>query len=110
VALASAFTALVTGKLANQAIAMTGELSLDGTVIAVGGIGGKVKSLAEVEDIRVLCVPRENLDDAVWAAQRLERPLDIQAINSIWDVIRLAHKDGAGEIEPDTGCPGRVAS
>jgi ATP-dependent Lon protease len=98
VGLASALAAVVTGKGARPSIAMIGGLTLDGGVVRVAGIAGKVKCLVGVKEIKTLLVAADNLEEATRAAC-LHRGLEIQPVGTVWDVIRFAHLNGSGETD-----------
>jgi ATP-dependent Lon protease len=106
VGLASALAAAVTGKGDRRSVATIGGLTLDGVVVRVGGIAGKVKCLVGVKEIKTLLVPFDNLEEATRAAQRLHLALDIQPVGTMWDVIRLAHLNGSGERRDGLHSPG----
>lgn len=62
-AIATALYSAMTGKVCDNRIAMTGELSIRGRVKPIGGVGPKVEAARQAGCHRVL-IPRENWQEA----------------------------------------------
>ena len=62
VTLVTALASLVTGKAAPCDIAMTGEVSLRGTVMPIGGLPEKLMA-AQRAGVKRVFIPYENVDD-----------------------------------------------
>ena len=84
----------MTGKPVDNLVAMTGEVSILGTVMPVGGIIPKLKAAKEAGAKRVL-IPAENWQDAF----EDETGLEIIPVRRIEEVIQLAFGQEAGPVE-----------
>ncbi|MEL7608167.1 MAG: ATP-dependent protease LonB [Bacillota bacterium] len=83
-ALAVAVVSAVTGKAPVQKIALTGEISIHGDILPVGGVREKVNAAIEA-GAQLIVIPSENYEEAYAAMHaRIEPVTDIQ------QVIRLA--------------------
>ncbi|MEK7700680.1 MAG: endopeptidase La [candidate division NC10 bacterium] len=90
VTITTALAALLTGRPLRAGLAMTGEVSLAGRVLPVGGIKEKVLA-AHRAGIRTVILPKrneKNLVEDVPAAVR--EAMAIHLVESVHDVIRLA--------------------
>ena len=100
IALVTVVYSALTGKPVDNLVAMTGEVSILGTVLPVGGIIPKLKAAKEAGAKRVL-IPAENWQDAF----EDETELEIIPVRRIEEVIQLAFRpEPAGEkaaVEPD---------
>lgn len=100
IALVTVVYSALTGKPVDNLVAMTGEVSILGTVMPVGGIIPKLKAAKEAGAKRVL-IPAENWQDAF----EDETELEIIPVRRIEEVIQLAFRpEPAGEkaaVEPD---------
>ncbi len=94
VALATALVSVLSGRCARGDVAMTGEISLRGRVLPVGGIKDKVLAAARA-GIRVVLLPKRNEKDLVDVPEEVRRELTIRPVESIEDVIALALETAA---------------
>lgn len=93
VALVTVVYSALTGKPVDNLVAMTGEVSILGTVMPVGGIVPKLKAAKEAGAKRVL-IPAENWQDSFTD----ETGLEIIPVRRIEEVIQWAFRpDSAGE-------------
>ncbi|NLW59362.1 MAG: ATP-dependent protease LonB [Firmicutes bacterium] len=93
VALVTVVYSALTGKPVDNLVAMTGEVSILGTVMPVGGIVPKLKAAKEAGAKRVL-IPAENWQDSFAD----ETGLEIIPVRRIEEVIQWAFRpDSAGE-------------
>lgn len=88
VAIAVGVYSALTGRLVNNLVALTGELSLHGEVKPVGGIVAKVEAARRAGAEKVL-IPREN-----WQELFKEMPLEVIPIGQLKDALRLALLSG----------------
>ena len=92
-ALVTVVYSALTGKPVDNLVAMTGEVSIVGTVMPVGGIVPKLKAAKEAGAKRVL-IPAENWQDSFAD----ETGLEIIPVRRIEEVIQWAFRpDSAGE-------------
>jgi ATP-dependent Lon protease len=89
VALATALVSALSGRRARGTVAMTGEISLRGRVLPVGGIKDKVLAAARA-GIETVILPRRNQKDLVEVPEEVRKGLDIQLVDTIDELIDLA--------------------
>ncbi|XP_078438449.1 lon protease 2 [Wolffia australiana] len=97
VTLVTALVSLFSQKSARADTAMTGELTLRGLVLPVGGIKDKVLA-AHRNGIKRVIIPKRNLKDLVEIPSSILRSMDILLAERIEDVLEQAF---------DGGCPWR---
>ncbi len=85
VTMASALLSLVTGKLAKNRVAMTGELSLVGKVLPVGGIKEKVLA-AKRAGITHIVLPKLNQKDLKEISAEQKKDLKFSFASKVTDV------------------------
>jgi ATP-dependent Lon protease len=89
ITLASALVSCCTGRPIHRSIAMTGEITLRGDVLPVGGI--KEKVLAALRGhIETVMLPRANKKDLEDVPKELRRGLKIVLIDTMTDVLKRA--------------------
>jgi ATP-dependent Lon protease len=88
ITMASALYSLLTGRMARQKVAMTGELSLTGKVLPVGGIKEKLLA-AKRAGIQTVILPKLNEKDMVEVPQRERKGLRIHFVSHVEDVFDL---------------------
>ena len=93
VTMTTALVSLLTGRRVRPGLAMTGEVSLSGRVLPVGGIKEKVLA-AHRAGIRTVLLPRRNeknlLEDV---PARVRDEMTFHLVDSAPDVVRLALED-----------------
>ncbi len=89
VTLFTALASLITGKTAAPDLAMTGEITLSGAVMPVGGIKEKVLA-AHRAGIRKVLLPRENERDLTDVPEDVRRELVFVPVDTVEDVLREA--------------------
>jgi ATP-dependent Lon protease len=89
VALATAIVSALSGRRALGEVAMTGEISLRGRVLPVGGIKQKVMAAARAGVRRVL-LPRRNAKDLVEVPAEVRDQLEVVLVDSIDEALDLA--------------------
>ena len=94
VALFAAITSLLTGRKVRSDVAMTGEVSLRGLVLPVGGI--KEKALAALRaGIRTVMLPARNRRDLEEIPESARQALEFVWLETVDDVIRHALEPAA---------------
>jgi len=78
----------LTGRCARSHVAMTGEISLRGHVLPVGGIKGKVFAAARA-GITQIVMPRRNEKDLVDIPADVRSGVDIQLVDRIEEALEL---------------------
>jgi ATP-dependent Lon protease len=87
--MATAIISALTSTPVQKAVAMTGEITLRGRVLAIGGL--KEKLLAAVRaGITTVILPRENGKDLEDLPQEVKKALTIHLVDEMEEVLRLA--------------------
>jgi ATP-dependent Lon protease len=86
VAIAAALISLFRGKPIQQNLAMTGEVTLTGRVLPVGGVREKILA-ARRAGIRVVLIPRHNEKDLVEIPAEVKADLSLQLVDTLDDVV-----------------------
>ena len=88
-AIATALVSVLTGKPISNNIAMTGEVTLRGNVLAVGGV--REKALAALRaDIPVVIIPEDNKRELVEYPEYLKSKVTFVPVKTVTEVIKLA--------------------
>jgi len=107
IAMVTALVSVLTGVPVRADVAMTGEITLRGKVLPIGGL--KEKLLAALRGgIRLVLIPEENEKDLVEIPQRIKKDLDIRPVTWIDEVLDLAlvqspQSDVAVDVESPAG-------
>ncbi len=89
IAMISAIVSVLTQNPVRRDIAMTGEITLRGRVLPIGGL--KEKMLAALRaGVGTVLIPKENEKDVVEIPDNVKRGLDIVAVDTVDDVLKLA--------------------
>ncbi len=88
----TALTSLLTGKPVNHEVAMTGEITLRGAVLPVGGIKEKVLA-ARRAGIRRVILPERNRKDVEEISAPLREGMEFIFVSQMDDVISIALAD-----------------
>jgi ATP-dependent Lon protease len=89
VTLTTALASLILGKSVDSKLAMTGEITLSGQVLPVGGIKEKVIA-AHRSGIKKVLLPKENEKDVVDIPEEVRNELEIKFVTSIEEVLKEA--------------------
>lgn len=95
VTIMTAIASLVTGRPARSDVAMTGEVTLRGKVLPVGGVKEKVLA-AHRGGIRRVVLPRRNARDVEDVPDELRRELDLVFVDAAEEVLEEALMRGEG--------------
>ena len=89
VTMATALVSALTGIPVRQDVAMTGEITLRGRVLPIGGL--KEKTLAAYRaGIRTLVIPTENEKDLEEIPPHVRKVFEVIKVDSIDDVLKVA--------------------
>ena len=86
ITLVTALSSLVTGKPAPAEIAMTGEVSLRGGVMPIGGFPEKLMA-AQRAGVKHVFIPYENMDDLDDVADEVKEKLEITPVKTVQEVL-----------------------
>ncbi len=89
ITLLAALASLLTGRKVSPDVAMTGEVTLRGQVLQVGGIKEKILA-AKRAGIKRILLPEKNRKDLVEVAENLREGLEFHFINNIEEALRTA--------------------
>ena len=88
ITLTTALASLVTGKTVSPDYAMTGEVSLRGGVLPIGGLPEKLMAAQRAGITKVL-IPFDNTDDLEDVAAEVKDKLKIAPVKKVSDVLKL---------------------
>eukprot|EP00210_Caulerpa_lentillifera_P005814 g5560.t1 len=94
ITLVTALLSLSLEKSVKPDLAMTGELTLTGKVLPVGGIKEKTIA-AKRSEIKHLLFPQGNLKDVEELDEEIKKDLDIHFVNTYSDVFNFAFEDNS---------------
>lgn len=86
ITLTTAICSLVTEKPVNPRVAMTGEVSLQGNVMPIGGLPEKLMAAVRAGVTQVF-IPEENMDDLKDVAEEIKEKLKIIPVHTCEDVL-----------------------
>ncbi|MEI8384427.1 MAG: endopeptidase La [Nitrosomonadaceae bacterium] len=89
VAMTTALVSALTGIPVRANVAMTGEITLRGEVLAIGGLKEKLLA-AHRGGIKIVLIPEENVKDLAEIPENIKNRLDIQPVKWIDQVLDLA--------------------
>ncbi len=106
-AIALAIASVMTGIPVKQGIAMTGEVTLRGNVLRIGGLQAKLMA-AKKADIKTIYIPKDNLPELAKIPQEIKNGLQIIPIEQAETLIRECL--GAGDRAPHARFEERTAT
>ena len=92
-----ALVSLLTGRRVKSDFAMTGEISLQGLVMPVGGIKEKCMA-AHRNKIRNIILPKKNVEDLDDVPEDLRNDLTVHFVSKIEEALNLALED---DVDPE---------
>jgi len=95
VAMVSSLTSLLTGRVVRDDVAMTGEITLTGKVLPVGGVKEKVLA-AKRAGITTIILPERNENDLEDLTEEARKDLTFHFVKEIPQVLELALKPKSG--------------
>ena len=87
ITMTTALSSLVTGRPVSPHIAMTGEISLEGTVNAIGGLPEKLMA-AERAGVTKVFIPKDNVEDLRDVASEVKDKLEIIPVEYVEEVLK----------------------
>lgn len=86
ITLAAALSSLVTGKSVSPEFAMTGEISLRGGVMPIGGLPEKLMA-AQRAGVHKVFIPQDNVEDLEDVAEEVKEKLEIIPVKKVREVL-----------------------
>ncbi|HTH63787.1 MAG TPA: endopeptidase La [Gemmatimonadales bacterium] len=110
VTMATALVSALSGRPARHDLAMTGEITLRGRVLPIGGVKEKVLGAVRA-GIRTIVLPQENEGDLDDLPEDVRKSLDVHLVEDLGEVLSLALRgakfeaghlvfDGPAPVEP----------
>ena len=91
ITLVTTLASLVTGKAVDTDYAMTGEVSLRGTIMPIGGLPEKLMA-AQRAGIAKVFIPYDNIDDLEDVSEEVKEKLEIIPVKNVSDVLEKVLK------------------
>ena len=89
VTMATAVASLLTGKPVRRDLAMTGEITLRGRVLPIGGLKSKLLA-AHLAGVKTVLIPRRNEKDLIDVPEEVRQQLRIVPVDSMDEVLAEA--------------------
>jgi ATP-dependent Lon protease len=89
VALVTALVSALSGHRTRADVAMTGEISLRGRVLPVGGIKSKVLAAARA-GVQTVVLPRRNRKDVVEIPAEVLEKIELRFVDTLDEVLAIA--------------------
>ena len=87
ITLTTAISSLVAGKPVNPKVAMTGEVSLQGNVMPIGGLPEKLMAAVRAGVTQVF-IPKENVEDLDDVPEEVKEKLELLPVHTCEDVLK----------------------
>ena len=89
ITMATAMLSAITKRRVRKDVAMTGEITLRGRVLPIGGLKEKILA-AKNAGIKTVCVPKKNEPDVAEIAQEIKKGLEIVFVENMEQVLKAA--------------------
>src|SRR5437899_1582078 len=89
IAIATALASLLCRRPSRHDVAMTGELTLRGRILPIGGLKEKLTAAARA-GVKTVLVPARNQSDSIQVPDEVKQLLDIKPVETIDEVLELA--------------------
>lgn len=89
ITMVTALTSAITGIKVRQDVAMTGEVTLRGRVLPIGGLKEKMLA-AKHAGIKTVVIPQKNVKDLVEIPDEIKAGLEVRPCESVEDVLKIA--------------------
>ncbi len=87
ITIATALISLFTGRPARRDVAMTGELTLTGRILPIGGVKEKVLA-ARRAGVSIILLPARNRENLKDIEDEIRRQIEIKLVDNLRDVVR----------------------
>ena len=101
ITIATAMVSVMTGKPVRHDVAMTGEITLRGKILPIGGVKEKLLA-AHRFGLKTIILSKENEKDLVDIPDEVRDDLTIHAVEYIDEVLKFALEDGVSDIKLET--------
>ncbi len=91
-AMVLAMLSLITGKRVKHDVAMTGEITLRGEVLAIGGLNEKLLA-AQRNKLRKVLIPKDNEPDLIEIPAKIKEGLEIVPVSTVDEALEHTFRD-----------------
>jgi ATP-dependent Lon protease len=95
VTMVTALVSMATGRPVRSDVGMTGEVTLNGRVLPIGGVKQKLLA-AQRAGLKTVFIPARNEPDLDDVPQEVKDALDIRPMTDVAEIVALALEDGKG--------------
>jgi len=99
ITMAVALVSVLTGHRVRREVAMTGEITLRGRVLPIGGLKEKLLA-AHRAGIKKVLIPKENATDLELVPERVRTEMEIVPVESMDEVLKLALRPNGRTVSP----------
>jgi ATP-dependent Lon protease len=99
ITMATAIASVATGKPVSEQVAMTGEITLSGQVLPIGGLREKVLAASRA-DIPKVIFPRENEPDLEELPEEIRNELEFIPVDWVEEVLQVAFEGSLPKVAP----------
>jgi ATP-dependent Lon protease len=85
----TAIASLLTGREVRPYLAMSGEITLRGKVLPVGGVREKVLA-ARRAGVKTVLLPKHNEKDLIDVPEKLRNDIDVRFVERVEEVLEIA--------------------
>lgn len=93
ITMAAALASVLTGRKVRREVAMTGEITLRGRVLPIGGLKEKLLA-AHRAGIKTVLIPKENVRDLELVPDHVRTEMEIVAVENMGEVLERAFAGG----------------
>jgi ATP-dependent Lon protease len=109
ITMATAMISAFTQRLVRRDVAMTGEITLRGEVLPVGGVKEKVLAARQAK-IRTIVLPRQNRRDVTQISARILHDIEFRYVDRVDEVLAIALAPPGDRPAAETPRPEEVAA
>jgi ATP-dependent Lon protease len=99
VTMATAIVSALSGRRVRRDVAMTGEITLRGRVLPIGGVKEKLLA-AHRAGIKTFILPEKNRKDLVDIPKEVLETVEIKTVSNIGEVLKIALQPGQPQVTP----------
>ena len=109
ITMASALASLASGKAVRSDVAMTGEITLRGKVLPIGGVKEKVLAAHRAE-LKTVILPKRNEVDLEDVPDEIKKAIDFVFVDTVDDVLNAALEGVSKSKRKTTSKPGKTTT
>ncbi len=99
ITMAAAMISAFTQRVVRRDVAMTGEITLRGEVLPIGGVKEKVLAARQAK-IRTIVLPRQNKRDVVQISSRILHDMEFRYVDRVEEALEIALSPAAATGQP----------